>query len=328
MVPLSTPQSIPEMAQLQVQALILLSLTLVTSLFAFISTSSHTGQSAVNRKIAAMLMCLITMLFLITITTVAVGFSVNLSASLCRTTYILSATFWLAGKTLLYLWYAEKLFLDWKFHRLSTSRWDAVYCINHMLMFVPYLLALLWVFNGYDTELKPGRDCRIGIKYTPAVCYLLAYISLTSVYITLSFLYPQLRRPRTPQDQIFPSHPAVRIPPSKRQRRRRRHQAFLYGGLNLLTSLPPIGFLSALLLAPDGMLSWWLFVSVTAADLTLASAVASLVCWAERERVMPEVVMPAFGAGCGRQKPLCAECARHGRRGSSVVQWFTGGLLL
>jgi hypothetical protein len=95
------------------------------------------------------LICINALVFLIIISAFAVGFSVNTSLSVCSAAYILCATFWLAGKGLLYLWYGEKLHSDFAFHHLSkASRWNTFYIMNHFLVLGPYLIALLWIFGG------------------------------------------------------------------------------------------------------------------------------------------------------------------------------------
>jgi hypothetical protein len=158
------------------------------------------------------------------------------------------------------------------------------------------------------------------MQYTPAVSYLLIYTVVVAVYISGSFIYPHISRPR--RSSTFPAHPAVRIPPTKRQQRARRKQAFIYAGLNAVTALLPVGLLIALLIVPGGTVEWWVFVSVTAADLVLAATVASVVCWWEAGWVRGG--RRGFEGG----RMVCAECELHDRRGSGGVQWFTGGNLL
>jgi hypothetical protein len=158
------------------------------------------------------------------------------------------------------------------------------------------------------------------MQYTPAVSYLLSYTVVVAVYISGSFIYPQLSGPR--RNTTFPAHPAVRIPPTKRQQRARRKQAFVYAGLNVVTALMPMGLLMTLLIVPGGTVEWWVFVSVTAGDLVLAATVASVMCFWERERVSS--VRRGFDGG---DRPVCAECELHARRGSGVVEWFTQPLL-
>jgi hypothetical protein len=97
------------------------------------------------------------MLFLIIISAFAVGFSVNTSLALCRMAYILCAAFWLAVKGLLYLWYSEKLYSDWLLHNLVKARWDVFYFFNHIMVFAPYLLSLLWIFGVYAAPSGPLR---------------------------------------------------------------------------------------------------------------------------------------------------------------------------
>jgi hypothetical protein len=95
------------------------------------------------------LICITSLVFLIIISAFAVGFSVNTSLSACSAAYILCATFWLAVKGLLYLWYGERLQSDFAFHRLSNaSRWNRFYITNHFVIMGPYLLALLWIFGA------------------------------------------------------------------------------------------------------------------------------------------------------------------------------------
>ena len=59
--------------------------------------------------LVAISICIIATLFVTIISAFAVGSCVNLSQDICRIVYILCATFWLAGKGLLYLWYTEKV---------------------------------------------------------------------------------------------------------------------------------------------------------------------------------------------------------------------------
>ena len=67
------------------------------------------GKFADIQYIAAVFICFITLLFLITVTALGVGFSVSSSSKICESVYIFCASFWLAGKSLLYFWYNEKV---------------------------------------------------------------------------------------------------------------------------------------------------------------------------------------------------------------------------
>ena len=221
------------------------------------------------------------------------------------------------------------------------------------------------------------------IEYEPAACYLLAYTTTLSCYISVSFLWPLpcLRCGCLPRSlrslsrslaasapalesstsSRFPCHPAVRLPPSRRQRNAHRRKACLHAALNLLTSAVPITTLAILMKyhqqqqqpqqqreppPPPGK-PWWFFAAATAVDLIFACAVtAMLTFWEARNQPPPPHVPeparaaaaamaaaagwgppPPTGTGTGgrpKTRNLCDECTRRGMRGSGIVGWFGG----
>jgi hypothetical protein len=125
----------------------------------------------------------------------------------------------------------------------------------------------------------------------------------------------------------FPSHPAIRPLPTRRQKQTEKQEAIVYSGLNILTSIMPITALGIILRFKDTMMPWWFFVSTTSIDLAFIIGVVAILQYCDwnitrvanwcQEYYSKEVY-------ASPQPPtiLCDECLAQGRRGSSVFNWF------
>jgi len=62
-----------------------------------------------TRALAAIAISVISLCYLLGMATSAMWFGINASSQTCEMLYIVCAAFWLVGKSMLYLWYSEKV---------------------------------------------------------------------------------------------------------------------------------------------------------------------------------------------------------------------------
>jgi len=92
---------------------------------------------------------IVTMVYLFVVSIFIIGCSIGDSSWACQAVYLFCASFWLAGKLLLHVWYNEKLYyLRCELH-LVRSRLSVQYVVDNFILGAPYVLALCWIFGAY-----------------------------------------------------------------------------------------------------------------------------------------------------------------------------------
>ncbi|KAI5849236.1 hypothetical protein BZA05DRAFT_86625 [Tricharina praecox] len=296
---------------------VLLGLSFTSVMLATLTMCSHADFNAYWRKINAAAICVITQCYVLSMATAIVWFGSDASLQNCETLYMVCAAFWLMGKSMLYMWYSEKVYSHWKSEGLATSRANVFNITANIAILGPYMVALLWVFSSYDViPTSPTKTCSIGMSFVPATTYLLVYTTVVCLFISMSSVWPYLRRDRLIlADVASPYHPTIHPPEQYLQQRKQKKKAIVDAGLNIVTSLVAINVLCAFLICPNGV-TWFNIASAAALDLGFATLVTTIATWMERD------ILPDDASEITQEKVLCDECASYASMESDTLHWY------
>ncbi|TGZ84925.1 hypothetical protein EX30DRAFT_360883 [Ascodesmis nigricans] len=244
--------------------------------------------------------CGVSSLFVATVTMFVIAIDPSESDTHCNAVFVVAASFWVFTKTLLHMWFNEKLYIRRFMKDLEYKRWNAWYKVNTLGLGVGFAM-MLWVTGRYYHAQVTSPECRIGVTHQSLLIWVVIYLFMTNAYMALSFvrLFPSIStlirpfRHRLPHLRPNAIRPAIYIPPSimppkdgdladntfeldnlivEQTARKERNKGILLCVLYAVTAIIPLGMVTCLVYTGRNA-NWWMYVVPAVVDTVVAGVV-------------------------------------------------------